>query len=63
MITGNRRLVLGTVGALLLVAMAGSALAQDIKEGQSAVLAKELASLMDARKLTTLAAKDGTSDP
>lgn len=62
MITSDRRLVLSSVGALILAAMVGTAAAQDIKEGQSAALSKELAQLMDAKKLTTLAAKHG-SDP
>ena len=61
MITCSRRLMVGTVAVLMLMVMvlAGSASAQDKPAGQSAVLAKELAGLLDAKKVTTLAAKDG----
>jgi hypothetical protein len=62
MITRCRRSTLALVGVLLLVVMAGHAIAQDSKEGQSAALAKELSQLMDTKKLMTLAAKD-TADP
>lgn len=61
MITCDRRLVLSSVGVLVLAAMVGNAAAQ-ARDGQSAALAKELARLMDAKKLTTIAAKHG-SDP
>ena len=58
MITHSRRTTLALLGVLLLVFMAGSAAAQD--SIQSAALAKELAQAMDAKKLMTIAAKDGT---
>ena len=58
MITHSRRTTLALVGVLLLVAMTGRAVAQDSKEGVSAALAKELAQVMDAKKLMTIAAKD-----
>lgn len=61
MITHARRATLALVAVLLTVVCVGPALAQETKEGQSAALAKELAQLMDAKKLMTLAAKD--TDP
>jgi hypothetical protein len=55
MITRFRRTTLALTGALLLIGMAGGALAQ---EGQSAAPAKELAQLMDGKKMMVIAAKD-----
>jgi hypothetical protein len=60
MIPDSRRVVSVSLTLLLLVALAGSAIAQT--PAQSVTLAKELAQLLDAKKLTTVAAKDGT-DP
>jgi hypothetical protein len=58
MIPYPRRFVTVSLTLLLLVALGGSAAAQ--ATAQSAALAKELALLLDAKKLTTIAAKDGT---
>ena len=60
MIPDPRRFVSVSLILLLLVALAGSAAAQT--PGPSVALAKELAQLLDAKKLTTIAAKDG-ADP
>jgi len=60
MITCARRTTVVLLGILLLAAWAAPAVAQDAVESQSVALAKELAQLMDAKKLMTLAAKDGT---
>jgi hypothetical protein len=54
------RFTLVALGVLVVVLMAGRAMAQPAP--QSAALAKELAAAMDARKLMTVAAKD-TSAP
>jgi hypothetical protein len=62
MITHARRTTLAVLAVLVLTLAAGPALAQDAKAGASAALAKELAQVMDGKKLMTIAAKDG-SDP
>lgn len=56
MITHARRTTLAVLAALVLTLVAGPVFAQ---EGTSAALAKELAQVMDGKKLMTIAAKDG----
>lgn len=60
MITYPRRFVSVCAGLLLVVGMAGTGIAQSPVHSEA--LAKELAQLLDAKKLTTIAAKDG-ADP
>ena len=59
MITSLRRIAHMIIGILVMVVMSSAAAAQ---ESKSVALAKELGQVMDAKKMTTIAAKDG-ADP